>query len=174
MKKLVLLFMVLTLCPITTGCKIKKIDKVTDGEKFANEYGINNNNTFVYAKIDEVIDIFTKGSGIVYFATNECDWCNDNTTILYKALKGTKITKIYYYNPTIIKNKDDKKYQQLLQLVDEKEISLPSIYFIKGGKIIAKNKDLAKIKAKGEEDLSNKVKNKLKQKYEKLIENYDV
>ena len=58
MKKLVVVFLILII--FTTGCSVKKVEELTDSEKFAKEYNISKNNPFVYSSYKDIVAIFKK------------------------------------------------------------------------------------------------------------------
>ena len=69
MKKIVVF--IILLCFFVTGCSVKKVNELTDAEKFANEFNVSDKNPFVYASIDDVIHIFTSDTGIIFIANSD-------------------------------------------------------------------------------------------------------
>lgn len=166
-----------------SGCSVKKLSDIKDNEKFAQEYDVSKNNPFKYAKIDEVLDILESGSGIIYFATADCEWCRNNSKILVEQLQKTDISTVYYYNPTKIKNNNTKKYQRLVKLLNKylekdetgkKSLLLPDLYVIKNGQVVAHNNDVAKKVITAKEYLSKNEQKKIKNKYLDLLDDYKV
>ena len=160
MKKAV--FIIICLIILTTGCSVKKVNKLTDQEKFANEFGISEKNKFVYSNINQILDIFNKGTGIIFLGNSDDESSLEAGKILYQASKSTNIDRIYYYNPQKLENKNPDKYQKLIKImakyldVDEKNcyLKLPYVYAVKDGTIINYsnyliiNKDKIRIKSK--------------------------
>lgn len=176
MKKIFFLFVFLLLI---TGCSVKKATELTDAEKFANEYSVSEKNQFKYVNIDETIDIIKNGTGIIFFGNSDCEWCVASAQILTDVLKNEKSLKIYYYNPKMIQDKNTKKYKQLITLLkdyletdkeDNSYLFLPDIYFVKNGRIIGHNNDLATMNGTIEKSLTEKRKKQIKNKYKKLID----
>ena len=76
---------------------IKKNEVVVD--RFSSEYNlVSENNIFKYSTIDEVLDILQEKTGIVFFCTNESDWCNHYAANLNDALMSAGVSEVYYYD----------------------------------------------------------------------------
>ena len=165
------------------GCEVKKTDKVTDAEKFATEYSISEDNPFVYSNIKEILEVFDKGTGIIFFADSDCEWCNATAKIFNEALNYKNVDKVYYYNPKKIRDKNTKNYKKLVEIIKDNlqtsekgkpYLYLPDIYFVKDGKIIGHNNDTATMNGSVDEALNKKTKRELKDKYIELISKYNV
>ena len=97
MKKAVI-FVVL-ICLILTGCSVKKVEELSDSEKFAKEYEISKNNPFIYSDYNEIISILNKDTGIVLFANSDDESSVKAVEFIAEVAKKEKIDKIYYFNP---------------------------------------------------------------------------
>ncbi len=180
MRKLVSLFVVVII--LMTGCSIKKESEVTDAEKFAAEYSVDEKNPFKYASIDEVLDIFNTGNGIVFFANSDNELCVEVAKILLDSLDGKNIEDVYYYNPQVIRDNNTDDYNKLIDIIEdylplndnlEPYLFLPDVYFVREGKIIGHNNDVATIKGTIDDILTEKRKKQLKNKYLELINSYN-
>lgn len=180
MKKVVTFLVVMIGIGILGGCSVKKTAELTDAERFANEYSIDIKNPFTYATIDEVLDLLKNKSGIVFFGDSDCEWCVVSASILSEVGMDQQLDTIYYYNPTKIATQNTKKYRELisilqkhLDLEEEEEftLSLPEVYFVKNGKIVA-YKDGTSIAEVDSDKKISKSKEKLKQEYLSLIKDY--
>lgn len=174
MKKVVLFLMVAL---SITGCSVKKIEEQKDSEKFAIEYNISEKNPFHYTSIDEVLSLFTEGTGIVFLGNPDGEWSRLCVKILNQALSKTKIDSVAYLNLKIAKEKNPKKYKKLIniispQLEKKEKLQTPALFFIKDGKIMNYTLDYEEITKKNEEGYTEEEQKKLKQKYVKLIEEY--
>lgn len=165
-----------------SGCSVKKTEEISSAERFAAEYSIDRENPFEYATIDEVLQILTEGTGIIFFSNSDCEWCVESTKILNQALKYKNVGKVYYYNPKKIREANTKKYQELLKILEEylerneqeePYLYLPDVYFVKEGKIIGHNNDTATMSGTVDEALTKEVKKELKEKYLELISEYN-
>ena len=96
--------------------------------------------------------------------------------------KGVKETiDVYYYDPVVIRDNKDYKYNELLGLLegylnknnDEDYLYLPDIYFVKEGKIIGHDNESAFVATSNEEYSIDEIKNKLFNKYVKLLNDYN-
>ncbi|MBR3049482.1 MAG: hypothetical protein IKG58_02885 [Bacilli bacterium] len=182
-KVVVILFISIFSIFAISGCEVKKTNEVTDAEKFASEYSISEDNPFVYSNIDEILKILDNGTGIIFFADSDCEWCNATAKVFNEALKYKNVDKVYYYNPKKIRDKNTKKYQELIEKIkdnlqkDDKDnpyLYLPDIYIVKDGKIIGHNNDTATMNGSVDEALNDKTKKELKDKYLDLISKYNV
>lgn len=119
---------------------------LSDAARFSQEYTlIDENNKFVYADIDEVIDILEDGTGIVYLGFPECKWCQQYVVYLNKVAKDRGISKIYYYNIREDREKNTKDYQKIVSLLKEyleededgnPRVYVPAVTFMSNGKIL--------------------------------------
>jgi thiol-disulfide isomerase/thioredoxin len=100
-----------------------KNNTIKDSEKFMNEYAelngktnesngsaypivsLDKNNPFVYATDDDIKNLFTSGTGVIYFGFPECPWCRNLVPVLNNSIASTSISKVYYYNIKNIRSK---------------------------------------------------------------------
>ena len=118
----------------------------TDATKFANEYTlVDKDNRFVYAKIDEIINILEEGTGIVYLGFPECKWCQQYVVYLNEVAEDRNVSKIYYYNIRQDRKNNTKDYQTIVNLLkkylqeDEEgnpRIYVPAAIFMSEGRIL--------------------------------------
>jgi len=194
-KNIFLLFIVILFLLVPTGCEVKKVEEVTDAERFTSEFSVTKNNPYHYIEIEEVLEIFENGTGIILFADPDSEKDQATVEILTEVFIKNNITKVYYYNPKRIRDNNTKEYQQLIKLlekyqeqnnndndeVDENEtiekeelfLYLPDIYFVKNGTIIGHNNDIVTMELDKEEFLTEKQRKQLKQNYEKLIKEWN-
>ena len=113
MKKIVSIIMLVLIVVMLGGCG-KKESVVTDAMKFKEEYeslngksndsgklyrevSISEDNPFVYATANEIVEKIDNGeSFIVYFGFNTCPWCRSVIETLIKVAKDKKFDKVYY------------------------------------------------------------------------------
>lgn len=125
-----------------------------DGIKFKQEYeelnsssvvvSIDELNPIKYASFDEVVEILTNGTGIVYFGFPACPWCRNVIPVLFEVAKTNNYSTIYYFNPREIRNDDNEQYQKLIDILNpyllekdgNKVLYVPDIYFVKNGQIV--------------------------------------
>lgn len=118
----------------------------TDATKFANEYTlVDKDNRFVYAKIDEIINILEEGTGIVYLGFPECKWCQQYVVYLNEVAEDRNVSKIYYYNIRQDRKNNTKDYQTIVNLLkkylqeDEEgnpRVYVPAAIFMSEGRIL--------------------------------------
>lgn len=174
MKKVVL-FLIIALS--ITGCSVKKIEEQKDSEKFAIEYNISEENPFRYTSIEEVLSLFTEGTGIVFLGNPDGEWSRLCVKILNKALSKAKIDRVAYLNLKIAKEKNPKKYKELINIINpqlekKEKLQTPALFFIRDGRIMNYTLDYEEITKNNEEGYTEEEQKKLKQKYLKLIEEY--
>ena len=144
MKRVVVLVAFLILL---SGCSVKKVEEVTDSEKFSQEYNVSKNNPMVYVNYDKLMKLFEKAR-------------QDRIENLKK-----------------LKEKKPKKYKELINhLKDKKEkeeeeylLSLPDIYSLKDGKILNHSNYFSKEEELSEEHLTKKIKEEIRKKYQEII-----
>lgn len=180
MKKVIFLLLI-SVC-LFTGCSIKKTNELTDAEIFAAEYSIGKDNVFAYATIDDVFSIFDGGTGIVFFGNSDQENCTSIVKLFSDLVEETDISRVYYYNPTVIRDDKTLEYDNLLSLMGDNlslteegdsYLSIPSVYFVKDGVIIGYNDDASKIMEIDDEEIDD-FKEALKLSYLELIEEYNI
>lgn len=175
MKKVVIIVLCLFLI---TGCSVKKVKELTDAEKFAAEYNIEDENPFIYATYEDIDSIFNT-DGIIFLATPDATGSQKATKVLLEVAKKNNTKKIYYYNPKKIKGKNPKKYKKLVKRVEkylEKEDKeenyksvLPILISVKNGNIVGFNNYFSKESELSEEKLTKKKLNEIKKEYEDIL-----
>lgn len=142
MKKIVFLLICVILM---SGCSVKKVNELSEAEKFAVEFSIDENNPFEYATIDQIINIFDNGSGIIFFGNSDDEWCVESVKIFNDTVEYRNVSEVYYYNPSSIQDKNTDKYRELVKFIKEYlkeneignfELNTPEIYVVKNGKIV--------------------------------------
>ena len=120
--------------------------EITDASKFADEYTeISEDNVFVYASVDEIIDTLENGNGVVYLGFPECKWCQRYVVYLNDVAKKNNVDKILYYNIREDRNDNSENYLKIVDLLkdylqDDEDgnprIFVPAIIFMNDGKIV--------------------------------------
>ncbi len=123
---------------------------MTDAQKFASEYrNVSDDNLYEYATNQQILDIFEKGSGLVYFGFPECPWCQQFVPIINEAAKQEGLDKIYYFNIRDARTKNDETYQKIVDYLKEylpkdedgnPRISVPDVTAVKNGEIVGRYK----------------------------------
>ena len=120
--------------------------EITDASKFADEYTeISEDNVFVYASVDEIIDTLENGNGVVYLGFPECQWYQRYVVYLNDVAKKNNVDKILYYNIREDRNDNSENYLKIVDLLkdylqDDEDgnprIYVPAIIFMNDGKIV--------------------------------------
>lgn len=167
---------------LITGCSVKKTTELTDAEKFAKQYSVSKNNPFKYLTTKELLTKLESGSGIIFLADPDNEWCQASAKILTSALKYKNISLAYYYNPKSIRDKNTKSYKKIVKLLasylnenadNKKYLYLPDIYVIDNGKVTDHNNDLATMSGTVNVALTSTVKSEVKDKYIDLVSKYN-
>lgn len=174
MKKVVTL---VALVVLLSGCSVKKVEDVTDSEKFAQEYDVSEKNPIVYVTYDKLMKLFEEGDHIIFLADSDYEGSNKAAQLLLQEAKKQKVEKIYYYNPKKIEEKDQKKYKKLINKLkdflekkeDEYVLNLPDIYCLKAGRIINHSNYFSKEEELSEEHLTKKIKEEVRNKYKEIV-----
>ena len=149
----------------------------SDNVRFAKEYGIDNENVFVYRSAEEIIKILENGTGIVYLGFPECPWCKAYVNYLNEVAREEDIEKIYYYNILEDRKDNTENYKKIVSLLEEnllydeegnRRIYVPDVSFILNGEIIGHDNETSVIteditpKDYWSEDKINNLKEKLR------------
>lgn len=167
--------------------------------KSGNEYlnmKIDDDNPIVYVTYDKLIDIIKNDTAVIYFGFPECPWCRNAIPVLIDSAKEMGIDKIYYYNAVSIRDKKSldefgnivveeegtEEYKKLIELLydylpsysglnDEKikRLYLPTVLFVKKGKIIGQHTSTIDSQKDPYTKLTNKQYNELKSIYSDFI-----
>lgn len=178
-KKLLLLLLIIMV--FVSGCSVKKVEEMTPSEKFSKEYSVPKENAFKYVSIDEILNILREGTGIIFFGNSDNEIATKTVKIFSEAIKDSGFGEVivYYYNPVVIRDNNTSKYVELISLLsgyldvnsnNEEYLYLPDIYFVKNGKIISHNNDMATNST--DDILDNEDDSKIKDKYIKLLNEY--
>ena len=152
MKKILKISLYMMILFISTACGNN--NTITDAEKFKQEYealnnksvvmNIDKNNPVKYIEFNEVIDLLTTGTGVIYFGFPGCPWCRNMIPVLFDVANENN-SLVYYFNPSDIRTNGDENYQKLVNILKdylmendngEKTLYVPDVYFIRDGKIV--------------------------------------
>lgn len=116
-------------------------------KKFNEEYTlVDKDNVYVYKSINDIINVLSKGTGIVYLGFPECPWCQRYVVYLNNLAKEYNIEEIYYYNIKDARSNNTKEYQKIVEILNDllpyddngnKKVFVPTVVFVKNGKVIA-------------------------------------
>ncbi|MDO5568529.1 MAG: hypothetical protein Q4G04_00250 [bacterium] len=126
-----------------------------DATRFRNEYTqVSKDNVFVYAEVDEIIDILSTGTGVVYLSFPECPWCQAYASILNEAAKSAGLEKIYYYNIKQDRADNTENYQKITGILQQHlptdsnnnpRVYVPNVTVVKNGLIIFNDNETSTI-----------------------------
>ncbi len=129
-----------------SGCSVEKIKENERANNFSDEYNIREDHVFVDATVDDILDIFKKGTGIIYFGYPESKFCQEVVSTLDEISTENDIEEIYYLNVEKLKEDSPSDYQKIKEEVkdyleyEDKDgnlmLYLPDVYFVRDGKII--------------------------------------
>ncbi len=116
-------------------------------KKFNEEYTLlDKDNVYVYKSINEIINVLSNGTGIVYLGFPECPWCQRYVVYLNILAKEYNVKEIYYYNIKTARSNNTKEYQKIVEILKDllpyddngnKKVFVPTVVFVKNGKVIA-------------------------------------
>ena len=116
-------------------------------KKFNEEYTLlDKDNVYVYKSINEIINVLSNGTGIVYLGFPECPWCQRYVVYLNILAKEYNVKEIYYYNIKNARSNNTKEYQKIVEILKDllpyddngnKKVFVPIVVFVKNGKVIA-------------------------------------
>lgn len=157
------------------------------------DVNINNDNNVKYVSDDEIIDVLTKDSNVVYLGWPECNWCRTILPVLLDTLKENNIDTLYYYNFKKLRTayeegKDEKLvsiYEDIIDIIGkdvstvfsedsskagEKRIVAPTVVFIKDGNYLGCHVGSVETQKNSEDDLSDKERKELEKAYQKYLD----
>lgn len=122
-------------------------EESVSNKKFNEEYTlVDKDNVYVYKSINEIINVLSNGTGIVYLGFPECPWCQRYVVYLNNLAKEYNIEEIYYYNIKDARSNNTKEYQKIVEILKDllpyddngnKKVFVPTVVFVKNGKVIA-------------------------------------
>lgn len=134
---------------------------LTSGKKYP-IVNIPEKSGIVYASSDEIIDLLSEGTGIIYFGFPECPWCRSMIVPFLEVAK-TENEIVHYFNALSIRdikelNEDGSiktlqegtdKYYKIVELLGDKasvydglndesikRLYFPTVVFVRNGKIV--------------------------------------
>lgn len=185
MKKKILLSIIAVVIVVISGFVLIKVlsqQDESDAIKFAKEYGMTEDNIFVYKNAGEIVKILENGTGVVYLGFPECPWCRAYVPILNEIAKENHFDKIYYYNISKDRKENTETYQKIIAILNDhlmydnegnKRIYVPDITFMLNGEIIGHDNETSVVtEADGtpEEYWTEQKKDDLRNKLTKFFE----
>jgi len=157
-------------------------NNVSDNIRFYRDYtSVDMNNIYYYATYDEVIEVLTKGTGIVFFGFPACPYCQVYAPVLDEVARERSVDKIYYLNIKDMREQETDEYNRLVEILDKyletdengkKRIYVPDAYFVKDGKIVGHNNSMSTLSGVDvKEYFTEEVRKELKQDIIELTEN---
>lgn len=161
------------------------------GESILKTLTIESDNNVIYVNDNEILNLLTKGTNVIYFGWPECNWCRSMLPTLVSTLKKNNIENLYYYNfkslRTMYEDGTNKNmvdiYDGIIDIIGEditttfsedsersgeKRILAPTVIFIKDGKYVGLHVKTVDSQLKSSDELS---KDQLKE-LEKIYQNY--
>lgn len=147
-KKIYLISIILLILIVATLFFIfnnKKSNEENDNKVFASEYGITEDNVYVYRTLEEINKILENGTALVYLGFPECPWCRGYVPIINEVAKEEGLDKIYYFNIKKDREDNSKLYQKTVELLGDnlrydnegnRRIYAPSLIAVKNGKVV--------------------------------------
>ena len=123
----------------------KEEKNISDNQRFAQEYNIENDNPFVYVYGSEVVDVIKNKSGIIYLGFSSNEWSKYYVKYLNEVLNVNGVKKVYYYDLLKDRTKYTKYYRELESLLSDYlyeldngtvRLSTPALIIVKDGKIV--------------------------------------
>lgn len=127
-----------------------KEDAMSDAQKFATDYqNVPEDNRFVYATSEEILELFESGTGLVFFGFPECPWCQKLAPLVNQAAKQENLDKIYYFNIREARSENDDTYQKIVGYLKDylskdedgnPRVTVPDVTALKNGEIVGRFK----------------------------------
>lgn len=186
-----------------------KINYTNDEIKFKDEYenlngqelkedyilktiDIEVDNNIKYVNDDELINLLTMGTNVIYFGWADCNWCRSIVPTLIKTVKSNNINQLFYYDLKSLRNsyennEDENKvklYEEIIKIIGdkiesvfdensprngEKKILAPTVVFIKNGEFIGLHVKSVETHLKSTDELNEKQIKELSNIYESYL-----
>lgn len=156
-----------------------KIKKNEVKDKFTAEYTlVKEGHVFEYKNIDEVVNLFNNGTGIIFFCDPATIWCQHYAKILDEVARENNIDKIYYIDIKEDRYFNSSKYLKIVEELQDylnnddlgnRRLNMPNVTFVKEGIVIANDNETSIISSDTDieefwtENKINDLKNKLKE-----------
>ena len=182
--------------------KFKEEYESKNGIELAENYvlktiDIDSDNNVKYVNDDEIINLLTEGTNVIYFGWSDCNWCRSVLPTLVKVVKENNIDTLYYYDfkklRTAYENDNDTKkveiYENILDIIGEditsvfaeeslkngeKKILAPTVVFIRDGNYIGLHFKSVDTQVNSTDELDEMQIKELRNKYQTLIEQLNV
>lgn len=142
------------------------------------DMSISENNPFIYAEYDEIIELLEGGTGIIYFGFPTCPWCRNLVPVLTDAAVDFGVEEILYRNVlndrNVLELEDDEiievsagypGYYEVLEILGDhvpaytgleddsiKRITAPTVVFVQDGQVIGYHESLPSFQERVSED----------------------
>lgn len=157
-------------------------NQVANNVRFYRDYPAVNmeENIYYYATYDEVVEVLTEGTGIVFFGFPACPYCQIYAPVLDEVARERSADKIYYLNIKDMREQKTDEYKRLVEILRDylevdkygnKKLYVPDTYVVKDGKIMGHNNSMSMLSNKNINEYSNEeVRKELKQELISLVE----
>jgi len=157
------------------------------------EISIPKNNLIKYASNDNIVDLLSKGTQVIYFGNSKCNWCRSAITVLIDTAKEDNLNEIYYYdffslrdayeegsNKDLVKLYDDimvhlgdfieKTFDENSKVAGKKRLSAPTVVIVSNGKVEAVHYKTVDSHVDYNKNLDSNQKNELKTIYKDMFD----
>lgn len=152
-----------------------------------------NDNNVEYVNDDELLELLTNGTNVIYMGWPECNWCRTVVPVLINTLKSNDIKTLYYYNLKSLRNayeedNDIKKvelYEKIVEILGDdieatydegtlkegkKKLLAPTVIFIKDNNYIGSHVSTVPTHTNASDNLTETEEKELKGIYQGFID----
>lgn len=123
---------------------------IVDAKKFHQAYpSVPEKNRFVFATDQKILEIFEKGTGLVFLGFPDCPWCQELAPLVNQAAEDAGLEKIYYLDIQAARTNSDDTYKKLVFYLEDElskdedgnpRIYVPDLTAISNGQIVGRFK----------------------------------
>ena len=129
-----------------------------------------NDNNVEYVNDDELLELLTKGTNVIYMGWPECNWCRTVVPVLINTLKSNDIKTLYEKIVEILGDDIEATYDEGTLKEGKKKLLAPTVIFIKDNNYIGSHVSTVPTHTNASDNLTETEEKELKGIYQGFID----